>query len=80
MKKTIILILLILSSTGVSIFYSNKTTQQKKEIATNYIYLEKEGLVDVNGEVNLTEVKTKNINLKEELKQLIKDEEITEEQ
>ena len=80
MKKTIILILLILSSIGVSIFYSNKTTQQKKEIETNYIYLEKEGLVDVNGKVNLTEIKTKNTNLKEELKQLIKDEEITEEQ
>ena len=80
MKKTIILILLITSSIGISIYYYSEIEKQKKEIETNYIYLEKEGLIDVNGEINLIEIKTKNTNLKEELKQLIKDEEITEEQ
>ena len=41
MKKTIVLIILITSSIGISFYYSNQTVKQKKEIETNYIYLEK---------------------------------------
>lgn len=80
MKKTIVLIILITSSIGISFYYSNQTVKQKKEIETNYIYLEKKGLVDVNGEVNLAAIKTKNTSLKEELKKLINKEDIPEEQ
>lgn len=79
MKKYIILVIITLTSIGTSFYLYKGNNKLKEENEKLYKQFEKNKLIDVTGEINLTEIKSQNKELKSELKKLYNQEKYHEE-